>query len=76
MTQQELLYQHAGVAQQMGTVIGVEGGPRERDAATFHLRRAARKLALAQVKETDEQVPEVYVHFEKVPTDTFFHSHR
>ena len=28
--------------------VGAERGPRERDAATFHLRRAARKLALAQ----------------------------
>ena len=48
VTQTELLYQHAGVARQIGTAVGAESGPRERDAATFHLRRAARKLALAQ----------------------------
>jgi len=50
VTQQELLYQHAGVARQMGAAVGAESGPRERDAATFHLRRAARKLSLAQAR--------------------------
>ena len=56
VTQTELLYQHAGVARQIGTAVGAESGPRERDAATFHLRRAARKLALAQVPANDEQM--------------------
>ena len=43
------LHAHRTLPVQMGAAVSAESGPRERDAATFHLRRAARKLSLAQV---------------------------
>lgn len=36
--------------------LGAANGPRERDAATFHFNRAARKLRLANVPPEDEQL--------------------
>tara|TARA_B110001452_G_scaffold207497_1_gene177657 strand:+ start:1427 stop:1669 length:243 start_codon:yes stop_codon:yes gene_type:complete len=36
--------------------LGAANGPRERDAATFHFHRAARKLRLANVPPEDEQL--------------------
>ncbi|KAL1527359.1 hypothetical protein AB1Y20_016029 [Prymnesium parvum] len=59
LTQQELLFKQARVAQRIGQALAEGSSQRERDAATFYLHRAVRKLRLAGLTERDAPLQEL-----------------
>ena len=56
ITHQELLFQLAQMARQIGSTLICENTARDTEAATFYYSRAVRKLRLAGIPEKDEHM--------------------